>query len=77
MNSNPKVPVVPTVWWCVFNPYPTGKKPLVRHETKEAAVSEAQRLAHKEGRKMHVLRCEGTAYPAVYFDREAEVPCIW
>lgn len=52
-----------------MNPYPNGNKPSVRHETLESAIAEAKRVSNLERKKIHVLRCEGTVYPSVYFDR--------
>lgn len=63
---------IPTVWYCVMNPYPTGQKPRVRHETLESAIAEAKRVANLEQKKIHVLRCEGTVYPCIYFDRVSQ-----
>jgi hypothetical protein len=50
-------------WYMVLNPYPTGQKPTVRHETFEEAQREALRLSEATTQKMHVLQLVGTAYP--------------
>ena len=50
-------------WWLCLNPHPEGGKPTVYHPTLAAAKSEAERLASKTGRKIHVVRIVGTACP--------------
>jgi hypothetical protein len=50
-------------WWLCFNPHPEGEKPTVYHPTLAAAKAEAERLASKTGRKIHVVRIVGTACP--------------
>ena len=50
-------------WYVVFNPYPRGKKPMVRHESLEEAKAEAMRVCDRERCKVHVLQLIGTAYP--------------
>jgi hypothetical protein len=50
-------------WWLCFNPYPEGEKPTVYHPTLAAAKAEAERLASKTGKKIHVVRIVGTACP--------------
>ena len=61
-------------WYMVFNPYPDGKKPTIRHESLNEAEIESFRVATLTGKKCHVLKCIGTAYPpetmAVYKARE-------
>lgn len=58
-NSRPR----PLTWWACFNPYPEGDKPVVRHETFESAKAEAERLAVRTRRKIHVLKVVGTMHP--------------
>jgi hypothetical protein len=55
-------PDKPGLWLCL-NPYPEGEKPSVYHPTLAAAKAEAERLASKTGRKIHVVRIVGTACP--------------
>ena len=50
-------------WYVVFNPYVRGKKPTMRHETKQGAIDEAKRISAIEGKKIHVLELVGTARP--------------
>jgi len=50
-------------WWMVFNPYPRGRKPEIRHTSRGVAIEEAKRLAAKEGNKVHVLEKVFTAQP--------------
>jgi hypothetical protein len=50
-------------WWMVFNPYPEGKKPTVRHETLHSAKVEAERISMSTGRKIHILELYGTYVP--------------
>lgn len=51
------------VWYMVFNPYPDGKKPTVRHETLRSATIEAERVCLLTGKKIHVLKIVGTMHP--------------
>jgi hypothetical protein len=64
LASQPKesrpAPDKPSLWLCL-NPYPEGEKPTVYHATLAAAKAEAERLASKTGRKIHVVRIVGTA----------------
>jgi hypothetical protein len=55
-------PTKPSLWLC-FNPYPEGEKPTVFHATLAAAKAEAELLASKTGREIHVVRIVGTACP--------------
>jgi hypothetical protein len=55
-------PDKPSLWLC-FNPYPEGEKPSVYHAKLADAKAEAERLASKTGRKIHVVRIVGTACP--------------
>jgi DNA repair exonuclease SbcCD ATPase subunit len=50
-------------WWLCFNPHPEGEKFSAYHATLAAAKAEAERLASKTGKKIHVLRIVGTACP--------------
>ena len=63
--SDPDFEVEPIeeAWWMVFNPYPRGRKPEIRHPSKDVAIEEAKRLAAKEGNKFHVLEKIWTAQP--------------
>ena len=49
--------------WLCLNPHPEGGKPTVYHPTLADAKAEAERLASKTGREIHVLRIVGTACP--------------
>jgi hypothetical protein len=55
-------PDKPSLWLC-FNPYPEGEKPTVFHATLADAKAEAERLARKTGKKIHLMRIVGTACP--------------
>jgi DNA repair exonuclease SbcCD ATPase subunit len=55
-------PDKPSLWLCL-NPYPEGGKPTAYHATLADAKAEAERLASKTGRKIHVVRIVGTACP--------------
>ncbi len=55
--------MTPKTWWVAMNPYPEGRIPTVRHETFIEAQREALRLSALAGRKIHVLKLEGTAHP--------------
>jgi hypothetical protein len=50
-------------WWLCLNPYPEGEKPSVYHATLADAKAEAERLASKTGKKIHVVRIVGTVCP--------------
>ena len=50
-------------WWMVYNPYPDGGKPTVRHDSQPEAVIEAKRVCLKIKKKVHVLKVIGTVYP--------------
>lgn len=50
-------------WWMVLNPYRDGLKPTIRHEYKSEAMEEAERIALKTGKKIHVLELVGTMEP--------------
>jgi hypothetical protein len=53
----------PKTWWMCLNPYPEARPPTMRHESFHEAQREALRLAQITGRKIHVLKLEGTAHP--------------
>ena len=55
-------PDKPSLWLC-FNPHPEGEKSTVYHATLADAKAEAERLASKTGKKIHVVRIVGTACP--------------
>jgi cell division protein FtsB len=56
-------PDKPSLWLLCFNPHPEGGKPTVYHPTLADAKAEAERLASKTGKDIHVLRIVGTACP--------------
>lgn len=51
-------------WWMVYNPFPNGKKPVVRHDSFLAAQQECQRVANLTDQKCHVLEKVATCEPA-------------
>lgn len=47
-------------WYVCFNPYAEIGKIQKRHKTLGSALMEADRLAHIENKKIHVLKLIGT-----------------
>lgn len=58
-------------WWMVFNPYPEGHKPEIRHESFGEAQKEAARVSQLTGKKIHVLKLVGTMHPP------QQPSCVW